>query len=315
MGNIYDPYTNSRISKVDNYETIINVSRIISGLSLFVYIPIIVVFFFSPKTRVKVIQIQLIIASMFHNFTYFLRGTSTQEYLCITKGMLNLLPFFTTITTGTVIVYVALGIVWRPKEQEVTCGFFMKTFVFTWGIPLVYLLYYGWFFYFKERDYNHPCWINDRVAVVIFFVCCFLSFGANVIYLLISIAKMNQFIKQYGSDTISALLRRKLIVISIWSIICFAVFIMRFVYYFVELSGSVIRDFGTILGKYIFESISGPMYVIIYCYTRNTLKTFFEKISCKRNISHKGDSIEEIECQNNSDVLLDESIDLNTTLY
>ena len=44
MGNIYDSYMNSRISKVDNYETIINVSQIISGLSLFVYIPIIVVF-------------------------------------------------------------------------------------------------------------------------------------------------------------------------------------------------------------------------------------------------------------------------------
>ena len=152
MGNAYDSYMNSRISKVDNYETIINVSRIISGLSLFVYIPIIVVFFFSPKTRVKVIQIQLIIASMFHNFTYFLQGTSTQEYLCITKGMVNLLPFFTTITTGTVIVYVALGIVWRPKEQEVTCGFFMKTFVFTWGIPLVYWLYNVWFYYFKQIE-------------------------------------------------------------------------------------------------------------------------------------------------------------------
>ena len=59
MGNAYDSYkNNSRISKVDNYETILNVSQIISGLSLFVYIPIIVVFFFSPKTRIKVMQIQ-----------------------------------------------------------------------------------------------------------------------------------------------------------------------------------------------------------------------------------------------------------------
>ena len=71
MGNAFDSYMNSRISKVDNYETIINVSQIISGLSLFVYIPIIVVFFFSPKTRVKVIQIQLIIASMFHTLPTF----------------------------------------------------------------------------------------------------------------------------------------------------------------------------------------------------------------------------------------------------
>ena len=193
--------------------------------------------------------------------------------------------------------------------------FFYENFCFYVGYSSCLFICNVWFFYIKQRDYNHPCWMSDRVAVVIFFVCCFLSFGANVIYLLISIAKMNQFIKQYGSDTISALLRRKLIVISIWSIICFAVFIMRFVYYFVEFYGSVIRDFGTILGKYIFESISGPMYVIIYCYTRNTLKTFLEIITCKRKESHKGNSIGDKNCPVNSEMYLEESIDLNTTLY
>ena len=315
MGNVSDSYVNSRVSKVDNYETILKVSRIISGLSFFVYIPIIVVFFFSQKTRIKVIQIQLILASIFHSCTYFLRGKSTKEYLCITKGMLNLLPFFATITTGTVIVYVALGIVWRPNEQKVNCGFFLKTFIFTWGIPLVYWVFIAWEFYVKNLDYNHPCWINQPRAVVLFFVCCFTSSGANIIYLFISIIKMNKFIKKYGSDSISVLFRRKLIIIIIWSILCFAAIIIRFVFYFVELNGNVQRSFGMILAKYIFESICGPMYVVIYCYTRNTLKTFIEIITCKRKESHKGNSIRDKNCPVNSEMYLEESIDLNTTLY
>ncbi len=110
---------NDRPSKIDNYDTIVVIGIIVTSVSSLVYIPILFVFFSKSFTRIKVIQIQLILVSILHSITFLYKGSSTQEFLCLTKGMLNLLPYFSTITTETVIVYVALDLVWHQKDQKI----------------------------------------------------------------------------------------------------------------------------------------------------------------------------------------------------
>ena len=74
-------------NKIDNYDTIVLIGRIVTSVFSLVYIPILLVFFSRAFTRVKVIQLQLIIISILHSFTFLFKGTSTQEFLCITKGI------------------------------------------------------------------------------------------------------------------------------------------------------------------------------------------------------------------------------------
>lgn len=85
MGSIPD-----RPVKIENYNTILMISSIISGCAYFIYLPIIVTYLCCKGTfnRLKVLQFQLVISAMLQSLTYFYQGYSTQEYLCISKGPL-----------------------------------------------------------------------------------------------------------------------------------------------------------------------------------------------------------------------------------
>lgn len=127
---------------------------------------------------------------------------------------------------------------------------------------------------------------------------------------------MNSFIKKYGEDIISLLFKKKLITILIWSMICFANFIIKFTCFIYEDGGGVIRDFKAILCKYIFETLCGPIYVIIYCHTKNTLPTFFKILLCKKEKGHCKNSIgEALSLSKAEEPSTEESIDINMTLY
>ena len=310
-------------NKIDNYDTIVLIGRIVTSVFSLVYIPILLVFFSRAFTRVKVIQLQLIIISILHSFTFLLKGTSTQEFLCITKGMVNLLPYFSTITTETVIVYVALDLVWNQKDQRITISFFFRTFFFSLGIPLIYWIINVYLFYGPYADYNHPCWFNGLTTIIIFFNCCFVSFGINLGYLILSIIRMNKFIARYGKDEICVAFKKKLYIYLIWSLICFIFFLLKVIGFSIEYKGYVIRNFLLILVKYLFEVIRGPIYVVIYCYTKNTMSNFWTLLTCnrqKRNITITNSTI----IKSDKEVALSESLNdgesnqdsnVNSTLY
>ena len=68
---------NDRPSKIDNYDTIVVIGIIVTSVSSLVYIPILFVSFSKSFTRIKVIQIQLILVSILHSITFLYKGSST----------------------------------------------------------------------------------------------------------------------------------------------------------------------------------------------------------------------------------------------
>ena len=236
--------------------------------------------------------------------------------------MLNLLPYFSTITTETVIVYVALDLVWHQKDQKITLSFF-----FSLGIPPIHWTINIYLFKGPYLDHNHPCWIHGLETIIVFFVCCFVSFGINLGYLVLSIIRMNKFIAQYGEDEICSAFKKKLYIYLIWSLICFFFFLIKVIGFTIEYRNNVIRNFTIILVKYLFEIIRGPIYVIIYCYTNNTMSNFWTIVKCNRqkrtNTSnntintnlYKSDKEVALSLSLNEGDNIPEDSNLNSTLY
>ena len=77
-------------------------------------------------------------------------------------------------------------------------------------------------------------------------------------------------------------LQKKLDIYLIWSLICFFFFLIKVIGFTIEYRNNVIRNFTIILVKYLFEIIRGPIYVIIYCYTNNTMRNFWTIVKCNR---------------------------------
>lgn len=77
MGNFLFPNYITRVYKNDNYDTIVFIGQIVTGITSLVYIPILFVFFSSKFTRIKVIQLELLISGIFHNITFIVKGQST----------------------------------------------------------------------------------------------------------------------------------------------------------------------------------------------------------------------------------------------
>ena len=69
---------NDRPSQIDNYDTIVVIGIIVTSVSSLVYIPILFVFFSKSFTRIKVIQIQLILVS---NYIFIQRFFDTRVFM------------------------------------------------------------------------------------------------------------------------------------------------------------------------------------------------------------------------------------------
>ena len=159
MGNTSYSFVNLfKEPKVEGYNTIFTVSFIISAASFIVYLPILFLFLKTPFTRIKVAQLELIISSILQNITFFYKGGNTQEFLCITKGPINLLVYFSTILSSTVIVYIAYDNIWHPNNKKITFCFVSIVTFFSIGIPFIFFIITNILTYYIEIDYNHPCW-------------------------------------------------------------------------------------------------------------------------------------------------------------
>ena len=322
MGNTNFSYVNIfKEPKVDGYNTIFTVSFIISASSFIVYLPILFLFLKTPFTRIKVAQLELIISSILQNITLFYKGGNTQEYLCITKGPLNLILYFSTILSSTVIVYIAFQNIWNPNDKKITCCFISSVTFFSLGIPFLFFIISIIMSDYIEIDYNHPCWIHNVYIIGVFFVLCYLSLGINLVYIIISIIRMNKYINQYKEDKIGLLFRRRLTKFLIWTIFCILVFIHKFSMFFYEFHNNVMRNFYEILLKSVIESTNGPLYVIIYCYTHKTFSQIKELL-CKKKVKDNNRGISLIP-QNHSteDTIFDsfgnddDKNETNSTIY
>ena len=304
MGSIPD-----RPVKIENYNTILMISSIISGCAYFIYLPIIVTYLCCKGTfnRLKVLQFQLVISAMLQSLTYFYQGYSTQEYLCISKGPLNFFLYFCNLTTATLIVFISYNQIWNPNSKSLSCSFILSELLFSWGIPLIYTILVTLITFGFLKDYNHPCWIHDKYSVIIYFS---LSFIYNIIaigYLILSIYRLGKYIKKYGNNELTSKFLLRLIKYLIFMILCFFLFVHRFSMYLVELNGKVIREFWIILLKYIIESLGAPLYVIIYCYTRDVMNSLRCCCFKDRSSSTKTNSSDEI----NTNSIIDDNLEAN----
>ena len=299
MGNLFE--SNYKESKINNAETIFLISWIISGISMLIYLPILILIFRNKFSRLKIVQLQLLFSSFWQSFTYFTKPLNSQEYLCITKGPFNILAYLADIATSTVIVNVAYNSIHYPNNNKISCPFLFAVFGVGYGLPLVYFIIVIIFFEIVDKDYNHPCKLHQSWAVASFFVLCYICYIINIGYLVKSIIGMNKFIRDYPEEKVGVLFRRRLSKYLIWTSWNFLEFINKFILFELESHGFVFREFGIILLKYIIESTSGPLYVIIYCYTHNTMKEFFSLCKKKEHFDQTDDMIS-MEENKNSDV-------------
>ena len=287
MGNVFN--SNYDWSKIDNADTVFLIGKIISGISFIVYIPILIVFLSKPLTRIKVIQYELIFCSIGQSISYLMKPLNNQEYLCITKGPFNVLTHFILIALSTVIVYVAYSTIQNPNNNRITWPFVLAVTAIGQGIPIMYLLIHLILFEYFYFDYNHPCKIHHIRAVILFFSMSYIFFIINIGYVIKTILGINQFIKDYPEETIGVLFKKRLVKYLIWTLWIFVVFIIKFVFYFFEYNQNVIRNFPHMLAKYIVETTSGALYVLIYCYTHNTLNKLFSLCKKKKKSNEHSD--------------------------
>lgn len=261
MGNMSD-----RPVKIDNYNVILLSSSIISGCTFCIYIPIIVLYLCKGTfNRLKILQFQLVISAMIQSSTYFYPAYNTQAYLCISKGSFNLFVYFCNLTTATLIVYVSYNQIWNPNSKSLSYSFIISELLFSWGIPFLYSAIVTSISFLFLSDYNHPCLIHDLCSVIEYFSLSFIYNSIAIGYLVLSIYRLGKYISKYGKDELTSKFSMRLKKYLIFMILSFFLFVYRFSMYFVELNGEVIREFWTILLKYIFESLGAPLYVIIYC--------------------------------------------------
>ena len=315
MGNLFEG--NYKESKIDNAETVLLISRIISGISMLIYLPILILIFKNKFSRLKVVQLQLLFSSFWQSFTYFTKPMNSQEYLCITKGPFNILAHLAEIATSTVIVYVAYNSINYPNNNKVSCSFIFSTIGVGSGIPLLYFITHIIIFETLDMDYNHPCKFHHIGAAGIFFALSYIFYVINIGYLVISIIGMNKFIKSYPEEKVGLLFRRRLVKYLIWTSWNLIIFIGKFILFEFEYHNSVFRGFVNILLKYIIESTSGPIYVIIYCYTHNTLKEFFSLCKKKEDFDRTDKMLSMVENKSNDayDSITSESQFNNDTIY
>lgn len=316
MGNLFEG--NYKESKIDNAETVFLISRIISGISMLIYIPILILIFKNKFSRLKVVQLQLLFCSFWQSITYFTKPMNSQEYLCITKGPFNILAHLAEIATSTVIVYVAYNSINYPNNNNVSCSFIFSTIGVGSGIPLLYFITHIIIFEILDTDYNHPCQFHHIGAAGIFFALSYIFYVINIGYLVISIIGMNKFIKSYPEEKVGLLFRRRLVKYLIWTSWNLIIFIAKFIMFEFEYHNSVFRGFVTILLKYIIESTSGPIYVIIYCYTHNTLKEFFSLCKKKEDFDRTDKMFSMVENKSNDaydSIINSESQFINDTIY
>ena len=252
--------------KIDNYNVILLSSSIISGCTFCIYIPIIVLYLCKGTfNRLKILQFQLVISAMIQSSTYFYPAYNTQAYLCISKGSFNLFVYFCNLTTATLIVYVSYNQIWNPNSKSLSYSFIISELLFSWGIPFLYSAIVTSISFLFLSDYNHPCLIHDLCSVIEYFSLSFIYNSIAIGYLVLSIYRLGKYISKYGKDELTSKFSMRLKKYLIFMILSFFLFVYRFSMYFVELNGEVIREFWTILLKYIFESLGAPLYVIIYC--------------------------------------------------
>lgn len=305
----------TRPSKVESMDTIITISSIITGISFIIYIPILICHIFGRKkfNRLKVLNLQLVIASIMQGATFFNQGYNTQEYLCVLKGPFNLIPYFCIISTSTLIVYVAYKIIWYPSEEKVNAKFLIVSLMISWGVPILFSGLTLLLTYLIKKDYNHPCWIQDISAVSSFFALCFLSFTVGISYIIVSLVKLNRYVKQYGKDKLSSKFKSRLYRYLALMIFTFLVFIHKLIAFIFEYNHYFLRFFHPILFKYILETTSGPSYVLIYCYNKEIWKSIIDFIFCRKKDKEKKPSkaemIEKVEPMNIPD---DPSVSLST---
>lgn len=285
-----------RDSKVESMDTIIKISSIITGVSFIFYLPILVIYIFGRKqfTRIKFLNLQLVIASIIQGATFFYQGFNTQEYLCIVKGPFNLIPYFCIISTSTLIVYVAYKLIWNPSGEKVNAKFLIGSLIISWGIPVFFTLSTILLSYLLISDYNHPCWITNISSISCFFILCFLSFGIGIGYLAVSIIKLNRYLKQYGNDELCLKFKKRLYRYLGLIIFTFLVFLHKLIAFIAEYNHYFIRDFLPILFKYIIETINGPLYVLIYCYNEEIWNSIKEFMLCRKNNNENQSSKAEI---------------------
>lgn len=285
-----------RDSKVESMDTIIKISSIITGVSFIIYLPILVIYIFGPKrfTRIKFLNLQLVIASIIQGATFFYQGYNTQEYLCIVKGPFNLIPYFCIISTSTLIVYVAYKLIWNPSGEKVNAKFLFWSLIISWGIPILFTLSTIVLSLLFKSDYNHPCWIANIISVSCFYIWCFLYFGIGISYLVISIIKLNRYLKQYGNDELCLKFKKRLYRYLVLMIFTFLDFLHKLMGFIAEYHHNFIRDFLPILFKYIIETINGPLYVLIYCYNEEIWNSIKEFILCRKKNNENQSSKEEM---------------------
>lgn len=316
MGNVFN--SNYDWTKIDNADTVFLIAKIISGISYIVYIPILILFLSKPFTRLKVVQFELLLTSIGQSYTYFTKPLNNQEYLCITKGPFNIFTHFELIANSTVLVYVAYNSIQNPNKNKITWPFFLGVTAIGDGIPIVYCIAHLIIFEVFYVDYNHPCKFHHIIAIGIFFSMSYIFFIVNLVYLIRTIIGMNKFIKSFPEEKSGPLFRRRLLKYLIWTLWNFFVFIMKFVLFFYEYHNNVIRNFPHLLAKYIFETISGPLYVLIYCYTHNTMQELFSLCKKKKLRTVNSDKMLSM-VENDNDCSInqsDNSVSLNNdTIY
>lgn len=167
----------------------------------------------------------------------------------------------------------------------------------TWGIPFVIsvvsfiiaLEENGWNYPFKEKT----CWIEKNMSLIgTYYTLCIVYFIVSIIYLIISIHRTNVCMKEYGKDMVIKMFRNRLKGYFILMVFSFLFFMTHFVLFFIEKHSETELDNPILVSaKYICDSIIGPLFVFVYCSTKEVWTKFKNIVSCKNK--QKKNEIEE----------------------
>ena len=264
--------------------------RIISSISFIPYISLLIVFFVGKikEDFTFAVNVQICIASIMHSASYLFpsmeNAATKTTVLCYIQALLNSLSDLCTLLVATAVMIVSYLNLTSPEfvinnknKLSLVIG------LVCWLLPLIFCIII--FIYGDVKSSGGSfCWIDNQTISYIYYSVCLVGYIIffSVLYKIIS--EIKRFLKESNSRELGNKYIKTLRNLTFVVCLTFCVFSLNFAVTSTWAAGGDVPGqiyFWLSLCTQIGEMISCPLYVLIYCFTKQRYIELARIFMCK----------------------------------
>ena len=260
----------------------------ISGCSMIIYgLAVTSIFLGQFKSISSLVSLQLIVTCFCHNVAFFI-STNT---MCTLQTFLNAFGEIGKLSVTMTIMFISLITFTDELQSKNKKMFVIISIILSWVISIVVCFFCV--FFGKTIPYTEFCWIEKELELHIYTIIRLIIIGIAIGFS-ITIYKKVKTIRRESAlkDNDNLILFEKRI--KRYCIVLYAMCCIYIIYTVIDILLTIFAiDLSVIYPTIdIFNTLSSPVFVIVFVYTKEKMKLVYNKIFCKEE-SEGDDDIEE----------------------